>query len=156
TLTRFTVTGVMTALPAIILAALGLATFVAARVTKSDVVCGVLCAAGLLLAGSTLGWKQVQSSPRAEAETSSPQTGTATGQSGQATANQPTLTEDGLSLSAMWFALGLGAIVAVAAADGESNRVGARLALLLLSLAGVCLTAMANDLFLAVFAMELA
>src|SRR5579872_2700721 len=70
--------------------------------------------------------------------------------------NRPWLVDDRLSQSALWFALGLGLLLAATANNGEMRGASRRLAVLLLSLAGVCLTAVANDLFLAVAAIELA
>ncbi len=149
-------TAVLTALPAVILAAFGLATLIAARISRSDVVCGVICAVALLLFGATICWRQVAPSSRVEADPSPVQNGSATGAGAQLAVNRSYLAEDRLSQSAMWFVLGLGALMAIAAGDGESNRVGRRFGLLLLSSAGVCLAAVVNDLFLAVVAIELA
>ena len=146
----------MTALPSVILAALGLATLIAARISKNDIVCGVICAAALLLCGATLGWKQLSPGSRVEADAPAARNGSVMGAEAQSGLNRPYLTADRLSQSALWFVLGLGLLIAIAAADGESNRVGRRLGLLLLSLAGVCLAAVVNDLFMAVVAIELA
>jgi NADH:ubiquinone oxidoreductase subunit 2 (subunit N) len=146
----------MAILPAAILAALGVATLIAARISRSDLVCAVLCAAALILGGAALGWKQLQleSADQSNALPVQSSPGVATG--GPPSATPPDLLEDRLSQSATWFALGLGLLAAIAAGDGEAPRVGRRYALLLLSLAGVCLAAVVNDLFLAVVAIELA
>ena len=98
----------------------------------------------------------LQPALRVEADASPVQNGSVTGPEAQSIVNRPYLAEDRLSQSAMWFVLGLGVLMAIAAGDGESNRVGRRLGLLLLSLAGVCLAAVVKDLFLAVVAIELA
>ncbi len=66
------------------------------------------------------------------------------------------LIEDRLGHTALWVMLGLALLLAVAACDGGSPRIGRRLTILALSLAGVVLAALANDLVLAVLAMELA
>jgi len=150
------VTSAMTALPAVILAALGLATLIAARILKTDVVCGVICAVALLLFGATLGWKQLAAGSLAEADASTVPNGSVLAAGAPSGVNGSYLAEDRLSQSAMWFVLGLGVLMAIAAGDGESNRIGRRLGLLLLSLAGVCLAAVVQDLFLAVVAIELA
>ena len=149
-------TSALIALPAVILAAFGLATLIAARISRSDVVCGVICAVALLLFGATLGWRQPAPSSRGEADASPVQNASATGAGAPSVVNRSYLAEDRLSQSAMWFVLGLGVLMAIAAGDGESNGVGRRFGLLLLSLAGVYLAAVVNDLFLAVVAIELA
>ena len=66
------------------------------------------------------------------------------------------LIEDRLSHTALWVTLGFAVMLAVAACDGGSPRIGHRFAILALSLAGVVSAVLANDLILAVFAMELA
>jgi NADH-quinone oxidoreductase subunit N len=66
------------------------------------------------------------------------------------------LIEDRLSHTALWVTLGFALLLAVAACDGGSPRIGHRFAILALSLAGVVLAVLANDLILAVLAMELA
>lgn len=147
--------GAIVALPAAILAAFGLGALVVARVSKPDLVCAVICAAALILGGAALGATQIQ--PNSGAGSDAPPTpGAGIGAGNPANAIRPYLLEDPLSQSASWFALGLGLLVAIAAGDGESRRVGRRYALLLLSLAGACLAAVVNDLFLAVIAIELA
>ena len=146
----------MAALPAVVLAALGLATFLVARVSKSDFACAFVCAAALVLASATLGWQSLQPDAGIESKSSSVHPNSTPSMEGPSSARWSILLQDRLSKSATWFALGLGLLAAVAAGDGESHRVGRRLALLLVSLAGVCLAAVANDLFLGVIAIELA
>jgi NADH-quinone oxidoreductase subunit N len=66
------------------------------------------------------------------------------------------LIEDPLSRIATWLALGLGLLAAIAAGDGSTPRAWHRFAVLLLSLSGVLLAAIANELAVVVIAMELA
>jgi NADH:ubiquinone oxidoreductase subunit 2 (subunit N) len=56
----------------------------------------------------------------------------------------------------MWLALGLGLLAAATAVDGSTPRAWHRFAILLLSLGGVLLAAIANDLAVVVIAIELA
>jgi NADH:ubiquinone oxidoreductase subunit 2 (subunit N) len=64
--------------------------------------------------------------------------------------------DDRFSHTAVWVTLGFACLLAVAACDGGSPRIGHRFTVLVLSLSGVILAALANDLILAVLAMELA
>ncbi len=145
------------AFPAGILAAMGLVTLLAGRAWKSDVLSGVLCGAALVLAGGMLGFGELGARDGLTTELPGNQTVVgpeAIAQSSPAATRQ-FLIEDRLSRSATWLALGLGLLAAATASDG-SPRACRRFAILLLSLSGVLLAAIANDIVLAVIAMELA
>jgi NADH:ubiquinone oxidoreductase subunit 2 (subunit N) len=146
----------MVVFPAILLTLLGLATLVLARFSMSDLLCGGLCVVGLVVVGASVGWQELQPGARSAPQVSSTQSTPDVAAAGQSNANRPVLIEDRLSLSAIWLGLGLGLLLALTANDGEIPSAGRRFGLLLLSLAGVCLAAVANDLFLAVIAIELA
>jgi NADH-quinone oxidoreductase subunit N len=146
----------MVAFPAVLLGSLGLAIFVVARFSKSDVLCAGLCAVGLVAVGAAFGWKQVQAGSPVALQVSSTQSASDGGAAGQRNANRPSLVDDRLAQSASWLALALGLLLAMTANDGETDRASRRFGVLLLSLAGVCLAAVANDLFWAIIAIELA
>jgi NADH:ubiquinone oxidoreductase subunit 2 (subunit N) len=146
------------ALPAGILVAMGIATLLAGRAWKSDRLCALLCGAAFALAGGTVGREQFLT--RDSPSLGSPQTQTVVA----AQASDPLriaairrfFIHDRLGRSATWLALGLGLMAALAASDGQSSRRDLRFAILLLSLAGVLLAAIANDLYLSLLAIEVA
>jgi NADH-quinone oxidoreductase subunit N len=137
---------------------MGLVTLLAGRAWKSGLLSAALCGAALLAAGATLGFAELRA--RDGAAPNSPENQAVAGREAiaklGAAATGRSVIEDRLSRSATWLALALGLLAAVAAAAGGTSHVCRRYAILLLSLSGVLLAAIANDIVLAVIAMELA
>jgi NADH:ubiquinone oxidoreductase subunit 2 (subunit N) len=141
-----------------ILAAMGVVILLAGRAGQADVLSGVLCGAALVLAAGTLGFSELRTRDGVAPSSAGNQTVASPEMIAKSStaASRPFAIEDRLSRSATWLALLLGLLAAVATVDGGSSHVCRRLAILLLSLSGVLLAAVANDLVLAVMAMELA
>jgi NADH:ubiquinone oxidoreductase subunit 2 (subunit N) len=146
------------ALPAGILAAMGLVTLLMGRRVKSHSVPGLLCAIALLLAAATLGWQELgRDVPREQTALSAAAVPGANLTAGAGTfAPRRLFIDDRLARSAVWLALGLGLLSAATAADRGNRRAGHRFAILLFCLSGVLLAAIANNFVFAVIAMELA
>jgi NADH:ubiquinone oxidoreductase subunit 2 (subunit N) len=131
---------------------------VVGRVGKSDLLSGALCCAALLLAAGTVGFADFGSGSRPATTSAGIQTaaGQESSSPSDSVATPRSLTADSLSRVAIWLALGLGLVAAATAVDGSTPRAWHRFAILLLSLSGVLLAAIANDLAIVVIAMELA
>lgn len=126
---------VASVIPAGILAVIGLGILVANRISKLDRPAKWLCWAALVLAAIAL-----SASPREL--TTEPAA--------------PSLLGDGLFRASTWLALAFGLLLSICAADGNGVQRAQRYGLLLLSLSGVVLAGGANDLIVAVIAIELA
>ena len=157
----------LAALPAGILAAMGIVVLIAGPLRKSDRLSVTACCAALLLAALTIACFGAR--PAADARFRS-EVRAAVGPDIMLPPSLPARTilrEDRLSWIAVWLALALAVPAALLAVEGKALAPGRsaqskasaawlRLGMLLLSLCGLLLAAVANDLAVAVFAMELA
>ncbi len=146
------------ALPAGILFAMGIVTVVAGRAWKSDILCALLCGTAFSLAAGAVGREQFLTKDRPSLGAPETQTVVAVQASDplRMAAIGRFFIHDRLGRSATWLALGFGLLAALAANDGQSSRLDLRFAMLLLSLAGVLLAVIANDLSLSLIAIEVA
>ena len=135
----------VTLFPAGIVAAAGLVILLVGRVAKGSAAVGVLCGAALVLAG-IVSFKEPNFREPAAEKTAAVRRTTI----GRA------IMSDRLSRAGTGLALALGLSMAATAGDGASRRAWRRLAPLLFSVAGLLLAAVANDLIVAIVALELA